>query len=374
MVQGETKVVAKVDEKLLVDLNLAYECLLQEAGDPHAHEIASIRIPKSMLAFLEGGEISRISSIEALSYAANHRNLVSPDGRRVFYNENEVKFTAAIPRPNKLLHIGVNNRGFLKVMMDRVPPRPMMFQKANSSVIADGEDIVLMPPDEAQLMTTEVEVGVIIGKRGRMIPVERALEHVFGYVVVNDITAQDRTDLFDLGDRSMGEMIAGRRLPTETEPVGGHNVTATIVEMKNYDTWLPMGRFIVTRDEVRDPDNLVYKTIVDGNVVQEGGSWDLELKTAPSIAAFSRILTLEPGDVICTGTVGLSKEAVLKPGIMLTSFVEEIGSITNRCVPWSSKWKEYTKWDDLLRGTAFSRRKKAEQEPPRISSATRSDN
>lgn len=357
-VNGWKRIAGQLRDDLLVDLNFAYEMLLREESDPHAQEIASIRIPNSMILFIEGGEPSLEAAASALSYADSHRNLIGPSGEKIFLRPEELEFMAALPRPNKLLHVGVNNKGFLKTMMDRTPGRPMMFQKANSSVIADGEDIVLMPRDEAQLMTTEVEVGVIIGNRGRMIPMEKTFDHIFGYVVVNDITAQDRTDLFDLGDKSMGEMIAGGRLPTEAPIVGGHNVTATIIEMKNYDSWLPMGRFIVTRDEIKDPDNLRYQTLVDGKVVQEGGSWDLEFKTAQSIAAFSRIMTLEPGDVICTGTVGLTPNAVLKAGILLTSSVEGVGTITNKCIAWEERWgKQYTRWEDILKGTAFARRK-----------------
>jgi 2-keto-4-pentenoate hydratase/2-oxohepta-3-ene-1,7-dioic acid hydratase in catechol pathway len=353
VVDNKNRICIKVGDQL-ADLNLAYEALLQDQGDPNAHQIASIRIPQTMIGLIEGGEPSLAAAKSALDYATSHPDLVGRGGEKIFHDMQGTKFMAALPRPNKLLHLGVNSEGIMKVFMDQTPKRPMMFHKANSSVIADGEKIVLMPRDEGQLMTTEVEVGIIIGKRGRMIPIEKAFEHIFGYVVVNDITAQDRTDLFDLGSKSMGEMILGSRLPTEQPPIpGGHNVTATIIEMKNYDTWLPMGRFIVTKDEIKDPDNLHYTGKVNGKIVQEGNSSKILVKTAQSIAAFSRIMTLEPGDVICAGTVGLTSGAVLRAGITLESTVEDVGSITNPCVAWEDEWKKYTTWDEILDGTPF---------------------
>lgn len=363
----QNKIVSKIGEQL-VDLKLAYEAFLRDQGDRSSREIAAIRIPDSMIDFIAGGEKSMTAASEGLKYAAENPEITGAAGEKIFLAEEEVMFLAAIPRPNKLLHIGVTNKSFLKVMYgpDReqqppppFPKRPMMFQKANSAVVADGDDIVLMPHSESQLMTTEVEVGVIIGKAGRMIPMNKAFDHIFGYVVVNDITAQDRTDLFVLGDKSIAQLIkrGGPVLPTENDAVGGQHLSAAIIEMKNYDSWLPMGRFLVTKDEVEDPDNLRYETKVNGKVVQEGGSWDLETKTAHAVAAYSRIMTLEPGDVICTGTVALSADAVLEPGITLTSTVEGVGTMTNKCIAWEDRWgDDYSRWEDILGDTVFMKR------------------
>ncbi len=183
----------------------------------------------------------------------------------------------------------------------------MIFSKAPTSVNAPFGDIIV-DPSVSEEVDWEVELALIIGKLARKVSQKDALGYVFGYMVLNDVSARDlqnRTSQFFVG--------------------------------KSIDGYCPMGPWIVTADEIPDPQNLNLQCRVNGVVKQEGNTRDMLYSIAYVIEDLSRLMTFEPGDIITTGTpagVGFVRNPpeFLKPGDMLESEVEKIGILRNRVV------------------------------------------
>ena len=227
--------------------------------------------------------------------------------------------------PDKVVCVGLNygdhvaegGRGV-------VPDRPLLFAKFANAVIGDGDAIVRPPGTHG--LDLEVELGVVIGSRARRVAEERALAHVAGYVVANDISARDW----------QGSPPALR----EGEKGDGQWLRA-----KGSDTFLPVGPVFVTPDEVDPATGLrirSWRITADGveHLMQDGTTADLMNDVPHLIAIISRVITLEPGDVIATGTpggVGVFREppVFLQPGDRVRCEIEGIGSVENPVVDWS---------------------------------------
>jgi 2-keto-4-pentenoate hydratase/2-oxohepta-3-ene-1,7-dioic acid hydratase in catechol pathway len=215
---------------------------------------------------------------------------------------------------------------------DEKPPvdaqDPEFFLKAPLAVIGPDEPIVLDPAVTSKL-DYEVELAVVIGRPGRHIPRGRALEHVFGYTVANDVTARDR-----------------QAVP---HPEGGW--AYRLGPGKNFDTAAPLGPWIVTADEVPDPQSLGLRTLVNGSVRQNNSTAKMIWDVPELIAVFSPFYTLQPGVVIETGTPGgtawagdpelggrpyeredVERGGYLQPGDVVTVEIDGIGSLTNPVV------------------------------------------
>lgn len=214
------------------------------------------------------------------------------------------RLLAPIGRPGKIFGSGINFRGHLDENPDGVlPTKPGFFSKLPSSVIGPDEEIVI-PAPERQL-DFEVEVGIVVGAAARSVPRERALEHVFGYTVLNDVSARDLQ--FGGGDIVLG---------------------------KGLDTFCPMGPRLVTVDELGDAAGLRLATYLNGVQMQEGNTSDWLFDVATLIEFLSSYLTLEPGDVITTGTpagVGFFREpqVFMQPGDRVRVEVDRIGALEN---------------------------------------------
>ena len=186
---------------------------------------------------------------------------------------------------------------------------PYVFMKADSSVTPTGSAVVM--PAGTQKLDWEVELGVVIGKGGRNIPVQSAHEHIAGYTVVNDISARDlnrRTDYPFTHDWFRG---------------------------KSFDTFCPMGPWFVPRQCIGDPQKLRLQLSVNGQMMQDATAEEMIFNIAEQIAYLSGILTLRGGDLIATGTptgVGMGRGIYLKAGDVMVATVEQIGSIENRVV------------------------------------------
>jgi 2-keto-4-pentenoate hydratase/2-oxohepta-3-ene-1,7-dioic acid hydratase in catechol pathway len=225
-----------------------------------------------------------------------------------------VEWLAPIPRPRKnIMCLGWNyaehvaESALASGRQAEAPKDPVVFTKSVTSVNAPYGDIPAQPQVTAQL-DWEVELGVVIGIGGRAIARERALEHVFGYTVINDLSARDlqfRHKQFFLG--------------------------------KSLDGSCPMGPVIVTRDEIADPQNLRLRSWVNGVLKQDGSTRDMIFDIATIISVLSKGMTLEPGDVIATGTpsgVGFARTPpeFLKADDLVECEVEGIGRLRNRLV------------------------------------------
>lgn len=191
----------------------------------------------------------------------------------------------------------------------RTESSPYCFMKAETSVTATGTDVVM--PDSTEKLDWEVELAVVIGRTCKNVPVEKAYEVIAGYTVFNDISARDlnrRTDYPFKHDWFRG---------------------------KSFDTFGPMGPWLVPRDCIADPQKLRMRLQVNSDVMQDGTAEGMIFNIAEQIAYLSGILTLKPGDMIATGTpdgVGMGRGVYLKPGDEMVASIEGIGSIRNKVV------------------------------------------
>lgn len=260
----------------------------------------------------------RVVGLARLGYASTIAVMVAGDGAKAqiqsFVNANEpsspmletVKLLAPVPRPPKIICIGLNYRDHAIESNMAIPEVPTVFCKFASSVIATGEDVVL--PKNSTKPDYEAEFAVVIGKGGRYIAAEKWEEHVYGYLNLNDVSARDY------------------QLATSQWVIG-----------KTFDTFCPMGPYILTKDEVADPHNLEIKITINGEVLQHSNTKHLIFNIPTLIAHLSSVMTLEVGDIISTGTpagVGLGRTPPrwLVAGDEMVVEVEGLGQLRNKCV------------------------------------------
>lgn len=212
-----------------------------------------------------------------------------------------------VPNPGKILCIGLNYRDHAIETGAEIPSEPVVFSKFNTALIGHGDVIRL--PKVAQRVDYEAELVVIIGTEGKHIPAEQAMNHVFGYTCGHDVSARD----WQKG-RPGGQWLLG----------------------KSFDSFAPLGPCMVTQQEVADPSNLRVQLHLNGDVMQDSTTAQLIFDIPTLIAHLSQIMTLQPGDVIFTGTppgVGAARKppVFLKPGDECTVEIAGIGRLTNVC-------------------------------------------
>jgi 2-keto-4-pentenoate hydratase/2-oxohepta-3-ene-1,7-dioic acid hydratase in catechol pathway len=222
------------------------------------------------------------------------------------YDLTQVTLLAPIPRPPKLICVGLNYRDHAVETKNEIPTVPTIFCKFPNVVIGPGEAIVL--PKISTKPDYEAEFAFVIGPGGRNIPASRAMEHVFGYTIVNDVSARDY------------------QLMTSQWMMG-----------KTFDTFAPMGPWIVTADEIADPHALDIWLELGGERLQNSNTRELIFKIPALIEFLSSVVTLEPGDVVSTGTpagVGFTRKPprYLMAGEEVVIGVEGIGELRNPVV------------------------------------------
>ena len=210
-----------------------------------------------------------------------------------------------IDRPGKIVCVGLNYRDHAEEQGVEVPQEPLLFAKWPNALIGPGDPIVI--PSLVTKADYEAELGVVIGERVRSISKESAFEAVRGYVCANDVSARD----LQFADRQW-------------------------TRGKSIDTFCPVGP-LVARDDVPDPHDLRIRAIVSGEVLQDSTTANLVFGVDDVIAHASRTITLEPGDLILTGTpsgVGIFRTPprLLRPGDEVTVEIERVGSLTNPVV------------------------------------------
>jgi 2-keto-4-pentenoate hydratase/2-oxohepta-3-ene-1,7-dioic acid hydratase in catechol pathway len=211
-------------------------------------------------------------------------------------------------RPGKIVAIGKNYAEHAKETGGSVPTAPIIFAKFSSSIIATG-DAITWSKSITNQVDWEGELAVVIGHRARNVSEADALKHVFGYTVAHDVSARDL------------------QLRTDSQWTRG----------KSLDTFCPLGPWIVTADEVPDPQNLNISTKVNGKVMQKSNTSNMIFSIPYLIHYCSQMFTLEPGDLILTGTPegvgeGMKPPQYLNHGDVVEIEVESVGSLTNPCV------------------------------------------
>jgi 2-keto-4-pentenoate hydratase/2-oxohepta-3-ene-1,7-dioic acid hydratase in catechol pathway len=208
-----------------------------------------------------------------------------------------------IDRPGKIVCVGLNYRDHAEEQGVPLPEAPLLFAKWQNTLIGPGEPIVI--PPIVTKCDYEAELGVVIGARARDVSAENALEAVAGYICLNDVSARD----LQFAD---SQWTRG----------------------KSPDTFCPVGPRLVPRDEVADPQQLAIRAILNGEVMQESSTSNMVFGVADVIAYITQAITLEPGDLIATGTpagVGVFRKppVFMQPGDEITIEIEGLGSLTN---------------------------------------------
>lgn len=217
-----------------------------------------------------------------------------------------VRLRAPIPRPRKLICVGLNYRDHAEETGSEIPNVPTIFNKFATSVIAPGDNIVL--PKVSSQPDYEAEFAFVIGNGGRHIQAEKWADHIFGYTIVNDVSARDY-------QRATTQWLMG----------------------KTFDTFAPIGPWIITADKIADPHALDISLTINGETLQSSNTKNLIFNIPALVAYLSSVFTLEPGDIISTGTpagVGVARkpQRFLKPGDDVIVKIAGIGELRNPVV------------------------------------------
>ncbi|MBX0325105.1 2,4-diketo-3-deoxy-L-rhamnonate hydrolase [Halomicroarcula sp. F13] len=218
---------------------------------------------------------------------------------------SEAKLLAPVPRPGKMICVGLNYHDHAEEQDEEVPERPLLFGKAGTAVTNPGDPIV--HPSELDEVDYEVELGVVIGRTAKDVSAEDARDYIAGYTAINDVSGRDAQ--FDDGQFFRG---------------------------KSYDTFAPMGPALVPDDRL-DPSSLDVACRVNGDTKQSSNTEEFIFGVAEVVEYISGITTLRPGDVISTGTpggVGIFRDPpeLLEPGDTVDVEIEGIGTLTNHVV------------------------------------------
>jgi 2-keto-4-pentenoate hydratase/2-oxohepta-3-ene-1,7-dioic acid hydratase in catechol pathway len=206
--------------------------------------------------------------------------------------------------PGKLICVGMNYKSHILEQDGRFPEKPFLFAKSNSSIIKNGENIIY--PEQTTQLDYEVELAVIIGKRMKNIAESRVPDFIYGYTVMNDITARDC-------QKSDGQWFRA----------------------KSFDTFAPIGPEIILKENLPDAQNLNLKSYVNGEMRQNSNTSDMIFKINELISFISMSMTLERGDLISTGTpagvgIFMKEKKLLKPGDEIVCEIEKIGILVNK--------------------------------------------
>ncbi len=310
----QDRVGALWDEKI-IDTNLAYALYLRERGEDDPYDRASAVVPAHMIDFLKGDQNSEAAVESAVRFVQTlleeGKSVRGPRGEQIVFESSTVRLRAPVPRPGKIIHTAGNFREHAdegkKSGWEFPIPQWISFPKSPSAVI--GHEEAIIHPKFTKQLDHEIELAIIIGRRGKYIKKEEAYEYIAGYTVFNDITARD----IQRQEMKSGLLNFG----------------------KNLDTFAPMGPCLVLKDEIPDPHNLKIECRVNGEVRQSSNTNHLFVKI-PEIVEHYSWVTLEPGDIITTGTVsGVAafrpnpERYYLKPGDILESEIERIGVLRN---------------------------------------------
>ena len=295
----------------IVDLERAYaEYLREAAGNPYGDQLAAVVLGHDMCEFLQRGVRSLNAARKALAYANTKPNNANSE---ITLDRQQVRLMAPVPRPGALVSAGKNFSDHVAEMASKKgPTAPVAFLKLPGTVIGPEDDIPF--PPEVKNLDYEVELAVIIGKPCVDVSEGEALDYVAGYAAFNDISARD--------------------------VIRSENKTGIHLMGKSFPGFAPMGPYLVTADEISDPQNLKLKLSVNGEVRQDSHLGYMIFNIRAMIAYWSQ-MGLNPGDVLTTGTprgvaAGRKPDQVpwwLKPGDLVEAEVEKIGCLRNRIVP-----------------------------------------
>ena len=292
-----------------------HECVLDLGGlyKDQATQRGTLRrgrggFPRSLLEVIQGGEATWASVREVWEYGkglVDQQAIEELATRRLAYPLKRVRLLAPIPAPARnVFCLGRNYADHAAERGAAAPDHPVYFTKPGTAVVGPGDDVVHHAITKE--LDYEVELAVVIGTGGRDIPRAEALRHVFGYTIINDVTARDL-------QKRHNQWFKGKSL----------------------DTFCPMGPMLVTADEIPDPQGLAISLRVNGQTRQSSHTAKMIFPVAQCIEVLSQGMTLLPGDIIATGTpdgVGAATGTFLRAGDRIEAEVEGIGILASKVV------------------------------------------
>lgn len=316
----------------ILDLNSAYAVYLKKVeGRENSGALADAIVPSCMKAFLAGGEESMDAVKKTMEFMSGMEDAVGLQGEKLVLGREQIRLRAPVPNPGKLYCVAVNfydhgterikDPEARKVEIERLKALrlnvPVVFQKPPALVVGPEDPVV--KPKNSDRLDYECELGVVIGKRGKYISQEKAYDYIGGYTVFIDMSFRDQGYPQDV-DFRMFKM----------------NINWT--KGKGMDNAAPMGPCLVTRDEIPDPYDPPVKLItrVNGQTRQDGDLSTMIIGIPRLIEYLSNGTTLEPGDIIATGTVaGVARswpDGFLEIGDMLECEIPQIGVLKHKVV------------------------------------------
>ena len=222
------------------------------------------------------------------------------------FDDSDVVLRAPITHPSKLIGIGLNYRDHVEEIKGQIPKQPLLFAMYANAIIGPEDAIVI--PSVSKQVDYEAELGVVIGQKARQVSREAALDYVAGYTIVHDVSARDL-------QFSDGQWVRA----------------------KSFDTFAPIGPYLVTRNALGDGDGLAIELRLNGKTMQKSNTGNLIFKVPELVSYISQAMTLEVGDVIATGTPGgvgfvRNPQVFMKPGDVVEIELEGIGLLRNQVV------------------------------------------
>jgi 2-keto-4-pentenoate hydratase/2-oxohepta-3-ene-1,7-dioic acid hydratase in catechol pathway len=302
-----------VEGQLIVDVRKTLELL----STRHLPRVLAARPAfKAAARVLAGAGFGPRNMIELLAQDATWRQALGvvtaslaraydPKGgmKGLFSPLQKARLRPPILRPGKIICVGRNYAEHARERGAEVPARPIYFLKSNNTICGPGDPIRV--PSNSKQVDYEAELAVVMGKGGKQIPEEKAYEHIAGYMILNDVSARD----MQAADK---QWFRG----------------------KSCDTFAPIGPWIVTTEEIPDPHILRISLTLNGQTMQDSSTGNMIFKIPYLVSYLSQSLTLEPGDIISTGTpegigAGRTPPVFLKSGDTVSIAIEKIGTLTN---------------------------------------------
>ena len=290
--QGEDRL-GIVTEHGVIDVRAASDLIKDGARAPlDVHDVIA-------------GGVSALEALSRIADAVAADQAAFADALKV---EDELRFAPCVTRPSKIICVGLNYRKHAEETNAPIPHTPILFNKFSNALAGHREDVPL--PRTSNAVDYEAELAIVIGKKAKYVDRADALNYVFGYCSANDLSARDL-------QMRTSQWLTG----------------------KSCDKFAPLGPYLVTADEVGDPNALEIQCTVNGEVRQRSNTSDMIFRCDEIVSYISRHMTLEPGDLILTGTpegvvLGLPEEerVYLKDGDIVTVEIEKLGTLTNRMV------------------------------------------
>jgi 2-keto-4-pentenoate hydratase/2-oxohepta-3-ene-1,7-dioic acid hydratase in catechol pathway len=300
-----------VGNDMVADLRAGYtRYLIDEIGNAKGRELAGIFLPPYVAQFLHVGAPAWEALSEAYGWLSDlvkaEPDAAGLSGEELFIPLADCRLYAPV-RGSKIIAVGRNYPGYDKGSARKAGRVPAAFVKVPSCIIGPGRDI--LRPMITKRLDCETELAVVIGRKCKHVPEERAYDVIAGYTILNDVTARDIADI----ERDGGSPLLG----------------------KTFDTFAPMGPYLVTKVEIADPMNLRIQTRVNGELRQDGNTRDM-IHSIPKLVSYMSQMTLMPGDIIATGSPGggglANPDWYLNAGDVIECEIEKIGTLVNAVV------------------------------------------